>query len=75
MRSSAEIDERSASISRRFVRLHFLLDDAPLEGVVGEEIEKLLLGEDASLKRLLLLENGFDHVLDRLEVVARHLSE
>ena len=75
MRPSTKIDERSASISGGFVRLHFLLNDALFEGIVGKEIEQLLFGEDASFKRLLLFENGFDDVLDGFEVVARHLSE
>ena len=72
--SSTKIDERSASIRRRFVRLDLLLDDALFEGIVGEEIEQLLLGEDASLERLLLLQDRLDDVLDGFEVVAGHLS-
>ena len=69
MRSSAEIDERTASISRRLVRLHLLLDDSLFEGIVGEEVEKLLFRENATLERLLFFENGFDDILDRLEVI------
>ena len=67
--SAAEIDERAASIGRRPVRLNLLLDDAALEGIVGEEIEKLPLRQDASLERLLLLQNRFYHVFDGFEVV------
>ena len=69
MWSSAEIDERTASISRRLVRLHLLLDDSLFEGIVGEEVEKLLFRENATLERLLFFENGFDDILDRLEVI------
>ena len=72
--TAAEIDEGAASIGRCPVRLNLLLDDAALEGIVGEEIEELLLRQDATLERLLLLENGFYYVFDGFEVVTRNLS-
>ena len=72
--TAAEIDEGAASIGRCPVRLNLLLDDAALEGIVGEEIEELLLRQDATLERLLFLENGFYYVFDGFEVVTRNLS-
>lgn len=56
MWTHAEIDQRPAAIDSGLGALrHLVADDAHLERVRGEELQRLLLGDDQALEGILLL--------------------
>mmetsp|Transcript_11960 Transcript_11960/g.27695 ORF Transcript_11960/g.27695 Transcript_11960/m.27695 type:complete len:220 (-) Transcript_11960:452-1111(-) len=56
MRTSAQVDEGPARVRRRHAAVGQLgADHRQLEGVVGKELQRVLLGDDHALERLLLV--------------------
>mmetsp|Transcript_75896 Transcript_75896/g.164253 ORF Transcript_75896/g.164253 Transcript_75896/m.164253 type:complete len:846 (+) Transcript_75896:181-2718(+) len=74
MGSAAEVDEVAAAVAARHrVVRHLVGDELHLEGVPAEELQGLLLREDAALEGLLLLADVGGVLLDGLEVVILEL--
>ena len=65
VRATAEVDQGAAAVRRaRGTVGHLGLDDLALVLVVGEHIERVLLGELEALERLLLLDDEVHELLD-----------